>query len=332
MRNYGRGGHIMGQVILRHINQMADLYDYKVMLVCGNSFDQLGLELDFDYIRFGEFSPNPTLEQVERGLEVFKENNCDCLFVVGGGSAIDVAKGIKYLNGDPKLLFIALPTTAGSGAESTKNAVIYKNGEKWGLGEEWTLPDVVILQSAVLKTLPHYIRISTYVDAICQAIESWWSNSSTQESIYYSKKALELLVKNKNRYVKNHPSSYEEVLVGSNFAGKAINITRTTLPHAMSYGLVLQGNMTHGHAVGVSLVECWKYMGGYDEIAHSMGFENHNQAIEFLKSLLEEVKDRVPKGLDPKQLADSVNLERLSNMPGNFTYETILGFFKAIVK
>ena len=144
--------------------------------------------IDAKVVPFCDFTSNPKYEEVEAGVELFNSEKCDAIVAIGGGSAIDVAKCIKlyckmpkgeiYLKqeyADSGVPLIAMPTTAGTGSESTPFAVIYYGGVKQSVHHESILPSVAVLDSDVLIGLPVYQKKCTVLDALCQAIESYWS-------------------------------------------------------------------------------------------------------------------------------------------------------------
>ena len=180
----------------------------KVLLVCDSSFPFLNIKEDIEgialpYTIFDDFTPNPLYEDVCKGIKQFNAKECDTIIAVGGGSSIDVAKCIKlyckmsddrlYLEQEYKdtgVKLIAIPTTAGTGSESTRYAVIYYDGKKQSVTHESIIPDVAILEPEVLKTLPLYQKKATMCDALCHAIESYWSVNSTEESKAFAKSAI----------------------------------------------------------------------------------------------------------------------------------------------
>ena len=259
----------------------------KLFLVVDSSYPFLNIKdaiesLPVDEkVMFSDFTPNPLYEQVCKGIELLKESNCDTILAVGGGSAIDVAKCIKLAvlakEGNNALIppivnirvecdgsrlpFIAIPTTAGTGSESTHNAVMYYEGAKQTVTNDGVLPDYAILEPSVLKTLPLYQKKCTMLDALCQGIESWWSVNSTEESYEYSRKAIELIMANWRKYIfENDEEAAANIMLGANYGGRAINITATTAAHAMSYKITSLYGLPHGHAVAVCLPEIWEYM------------------------------------------------------------------------
>ena len=248
----------------------------KVLLVCGKSivrqhiyefFEAVQDRLGVTIVRFMDFTPNPLYESVVKGVELFRQEGCQGIIAVGGGSAMDVAKCIKlYSNmqgngaeGDylkqkiipNELPFLAMPTTAGTGSEATRYAVIYYDGAKQSVADPSCIPGTVLMDSSVLKTLPEYQKKSTMMDALCHAIESFWSVNSTDESKEFSRNAIEMIMANKDAYLANADEGNAAMLRAANLAGKAINITQTTAGHAMCYKITSLFGCAHGHAAAL---------------------------------------------------------------------------------
>ena len=344
-------------------NHYAELDNYikesgcqSMMLVCDESlrfldirhyFDTLTDRLHVALTRFSDFKPNPLYESVEKGIGLFRRNRCDSIIAVGGGSAMDVAKCIKlYSNMDSgenylkqaivpnDVPLLAVPTTAGTGSEATRFAVIYYNGEKQSVADESCIPSVVLMDPSVLKTLPGYQKKSTMLDALCHAIESFWSVNSTEESRAYSGQAIGMIIKNKDAYFANEESGNREMLKAANIAGKAINITQTTAGHAMCYKLTSLFGIAHGHAAALCVSKLFPFMirhtekcidsrgeaflkSIFDEIADAMGCENAEQAVCRFDEILSALELRVPEAAekDFEILKKSVNPTRLKNNP-----------------
>lgn len=333
----------------------------RYLLVCGKSFDTLYIKKyieGFDVIRFSGFSPNPKYEEAVAGVKEYINNNCVGIIAVGGGSAIDVAKCIKlfknmdntvqYLSQLPMdiidIPFIAIPTTAGTGSESTKHAVIYYKGVKQSLSYSQSIPEYVVLLPELLRGLPEYQKKSTLLDALCQAIESWWSVNSNEESINYAKSTIDVILSNYKQYLNGDDESAKVILEAANNSGKAINITSTTAPHAMSYKITSLYGIPHGIAVALCLPEVWEYMIDHLEKCRDERGERYLQKVfdeipiklpEF-RQLLEELDISYPKSKTKKddviELADSVNVERLKNNPVELEGETLIDIYNSIIK
>ena len=345
----------------------------KIMVVCGNSASRLGVgryieSLDVPHVYFRGFSPNPQYEDIVPAVEQFKREKCDLLIAIGGGSAMDVAKCIKlyapmdasvnYLEQEAKqsdIPLLAIPTTAGTGSESTRFSVIYYKGEKQSVRHDCIVPDVAILLPEVLYSLPLYQKKCTVLDALCQAIESYWSVYSTCESRALAKEAIELIVENVEEYVFGEVTETvaKNIMLGSCLAGQAINVTATTAPHAMSYKLTTLYGLPHGHSVGISLPRVWRYMlshgekctdkRGYvficemfAEIAKAMGKNCATEAIEWYESLLLRmgIVGPVPRDREAELmlLAGSVNVERLTNNPIALDYDALYTLYGEILR
>ena len=326
----------------------------SIFIVCGSSikylklakyFNDLSKEIQLTY--FMDFQPNPDYSSVVKGVDAFLESKSDIILTVGGGSAMDVAKCIKlfaYMDKNENFLsqkiegndipLIAIPTTAGTGSESTRYAVIYFNGEKQSVTSDNCIPSVIVLDSSVLKTLPIYQKKATMMDAFSHAIEAFWSVHSTDESKEYSKTAINMILQGKSGYLENTDAGNAIMLSASNYAGKAINITQTTAGHALCYKITSLFGTSHGHAAALCMVKLWQFMyeniekctdkrgqtyltNTFEEIAHAMGEKSVNNAINKVESIISELGLTAPKLKDGDLniLINSVNTDRLKNNP-----------------
>lgn len=333
--------------------QQLDLdWSEKFLLVCDQSFDYLTAIQSFEpfknAVQFCDFTPNPLYEDVCNGVRLFHEHACRFIVAVGGGSAIDVAKCIKLfssMNEDELFLkqsfeanetrLLAIPTTAGTGSESTRFAVIYYAGEKQSITHEDIVPDYVILEPGVLDTLPLFQRKCTLMDAFCQAIESYWSINSTDESKVFSTKAIQLILPHYTSYLNGDNSFNAQMMTASHYAGQAINITQTTAAHAMSYKISSLFSLPHGYAVCLCLPAVWEFMlehmdqvidnrGSqyvaeiFRQISGLLGFEEPQEAIQWFRTLLNDLNLHPPVTVTPEEieiLSSSVNPVRLHNNP-----------------
>lgn len=370
----------MNQKILNGISHLREALEgaTKVFLVCDSSFPFLNIKEDIEnmgvpHVMFSDFTPNPLYEQVCKGIDLFQITKCDTIVAVGGGSAIDVAKCIKLAvlakEGNAaiipplvstrvacdgaKLPFIAIPTTAGTGSESTHNAVMYYEGAKQTVTNDGVLPDYAVLEPSVLKTLPLYQKKCTMMDALCQGIESWWSVNSTEESYEYSRKTIELIMANWRKYIfENDDEAAKQIMLAANYGGRAINITQTTAAHAFSYKITSLYKLPHGHAVAVCLPEIWEYMLGhmdkcidsrgqkylagiFDKIAKAMGCESPEQAIAEFRQMMKEMDLKNPVNVNREDelevLSTSVNPVRLKNNPEELDVASIKALYNIII-
>lgn len=337
------------------------------LLVCDSSFSFLPIKDMFHTnVVFNQFTSNPLYEDVCKGVQLFNTNRCDAIVAVGGGSTMDVAKCIKlYCKMDPAKNYlqqeyadsgvplIAVPTTAGTGSESTRYAVIYFEGKKQSITHDSIIPNYAILEPKLLKSLPLYQKKCTMLDALCQGIESLWSVNSTDESMIFSKIAIQMIMDHWHGYIEeNNDDDAEFIMQAANYAGRAINITQTTAAHAMSYKLTSMYGLPHGHAVALCLPEVWLYMLEHPEKCIDPRGEDHLAFVfEWLGRLMQ--CDSPEKGLimfraimfsldmpQPQSknreeeldiLTRSVNPERLRNNPVELDTDTIRYIYNKIL-
>jgi alcohol dehydrogenase len=295
------------------INKLADiLREYRprrIFLVTGNkSYEASGAKgqlskiiTEFEYSRFCSFTINPKLGDIEKGVEQFKHDRCDFILAIGGGSVIDTAKaisalvcnnqnaenyvkGIAKLNGQ-KIPSVIIPTTAGTGSESTSFSVVYIDKTKFSLAGEALLPNYVILDHVFTLSLSPRITASTGMDAICQGIESFWSVNSTEESRKFSSDSITIALPSIVKTV-NDPddNSREQMLEAANLAGRAINIAKTTAAHAVSYPFSSYFLIPHGHAVALTLPHFIEFNNDVDDSS-----VQDTRGVSFVKERMKEL-------------------------------------------
>jgi len=251
----------------------------KLFLITGkDSFAASGAKSVFDdlhlngleIIRFCDFSVNPRLEDALPGIELLTQFRPDMVIAVGGGSVIDMGKLITALSAHPGSDYrsilenssvtvsgpplVAIPTTAGTGSEVTHFAVAYMDQKKYSLAHRSILPDYAIIDPELMYNTPSYQTAVSGMDALCQAVESYWSVHSNSQSRKFASQAIKIILASITDAVnKKTIESRQEMAHGANLAGKAIDITTTTAPHAMSYALTTHYSIPHGHAVALIL-------------------------------------------------------------------------------
>lgn len=315
----------------------------RVLFVSSSERDRYGYadaaeEAGFDLVAFTGFEPCPEVSSVKNGVELFKREGCDFIAAVGGGSAIDTAKGIKYYaQSDVKIL--AVPTTAGTGAEVTRYAVLYNNGDKQSVNSFDIIPEYQVFDYTTLKSLPAEQRIVTALDAFCHSVEAYWSTGATDESRDYSAEALELFSDNFEAYADGDDTALEPMMKCSELAGRAINIARTAAPHAFSYKLHKIKGFYHGRAVALCLAYIWRYM---LENCRSVELELLLAETEIISgftpeafiSLLEKYSltdDLVMTAAEFEETVSGVDVGRLSNHPVQFTNEDIKSIYSSFI-
>lgn len=281
----------------------------KIFLITDrNSFTISGAEnalsgviQKYHYVHFYDFEVNPKIEDIQKGIAFFKKEKCDFIIGVGGGSIIDTAKAISILvsnNGEidsyirngkalrnREIPTAVIPTTAGTGSESTHFSVVYIGKTKYSLAHDSIIPDYVILDPTLTESLPPYITATTGMDALSQAIESYWSTQSTNKSRGFSREAIQIIMPNLVKAVQNPDRhSRKNMLKGSNLAGKAINISKTTAAHSVSYPITSFFHIAHGHAVSLTL----PYFIQLNEDVDSKNIQD-SRGVSFVKQRMHEI-------------------------------------------
>ena len=234
----------------------------RILLVSGkNSYEKSGASAwlmpvlaDVEVIRFSDFAENPDITDLKKGLVLYRESAFDLIIAAGGGSVMDMAKLIgffgysgfdpdSYLDqkmtaGFEKQYVVAIPTTAGTGSEATHFAVLYRDKVKYSVADKSIFPDVAIINPDLSSSMPPYLTACTGMDALAQAIESHWAVSATDESRQYADKSIQLSLQYLEQAV-IHPDTVSRsgMAEAAYWAGRAINISKTTLCHALSYSL-----------------------------------------------------------------------------------------------
>lgn len=318
---------------------------------------------------FNDFNVNPDISEIKVGFKIAKKINPDAIIAVGGGSVIDAAKIIHAMlsnNLDEESVFnvdqiemyksknviplIAIPTTAGTGSEATHFAVLYKARKKYSIASSKMLPSIVYLNSELCESNTSYQNACSGFDALSQAIESYWSKNSNYVSRYYALKSLKITLNNIEGAVygpKKNNNYLFNMLVASNYAGKAINITKTTGPHAISYGITKDFGLPHGHAVALTLgaffelhnkiysqntvdLKFYKIVDNY--ISKNMGKSTSSFLYDLMKKFDMEY-DLSKLGLsmnDADTLIKNINLERMSNHPVSLSTKQLKEIFNLI--
>lgn len=321
---------------------------------------------------FSEFRPNPNLKSLQDGIERYRAAQPDIILAVGGGTAIDLAKLIGFCAaqpGDPTDFItspvinprkgpplIVAPTTAGTGSEATHFAVVYLGEQKYSMAHPYMLPDYAIVDSSLTESMPPNITSETGLDALSQAVESMWSIRSTDESIGYAAESIRLAWRHLEAAVQ-HPQEQDRHAMcrAAHLAGQAINISKTTAPHAISYTITSQFGVPHGRAVALTLGTVLTFNGDVtdsdctdsrsadyvrkriDEIVHLMGFETTHDTErgiqKFVASLdcptrLSEIG--ITSDSQIEKIVERVNIERLANNPRQITSQSLREILQSI--
>ena len=341
----------------------------KIFVLCGKkSFVNSGAKNLLKRIKNSEVklsykkSEIPILEELIEIIKEIKNFKPDLFLAIGGGAVIDYAKIVnvvdiredlaelivnyKYPFNKKYTKLAVIPTTAGSGAEVTSNAVIYVDGIKHSFESELLLPDHFFLVPEFLISAPNKIKASAGFDAIAQALESLLSRKSNDKSVEYASKSLRVSVNSFISFI-NDPNmkNATEMSIASNLAGKAISISKTTAPHATSYPFTSLFNISHGHAVGLFFEKFFKF--NYEHLNKSEtsfdlnerfnlifklfdvpDINSFNSKISLIKKQAKLEDDLTKLNIDiiksSEDVLKGINLLRLGNNPVNIDGKDIL--------
>lgn len=278
--------------------------------------------LDKDYKVFSDIIPDPPLESVAQGIKELQEYNPDCVIVIGGGSAIDTAKAVLFYSHNKDIKFVAIPTTSGTGSEVTSFSVITdkSKGIKYPLVSDEMLPDIAILDTQFVKSVPPAIVADTGMDVLVHAIEAYVSTAANEFSDAFAEKAIRLVWK---YLIKSYsePENFEakdKMHKASLMAGIAFNSASLGLNHAMAHNIGARLKIPHGRVNALLLPKVIEYNSGvksfnctdvhksaekYAQIAKIVGFEGSNNKI-LVRKLVTEIEKYTKKLNLPTNLTE----------------------------
>jgi alcohol dehydrogenase class IV len=316
--------------------------------------------------------PEPTVDQVQEICQAARGFDCQMIIGIGGGSSIDTAKLVSVLftndvnlrdlvkgkaqlkrRGIPTLM---VPTTAGTGAEATPNAIVLVPEEelKVGIVSEKMLPNVVILDPALTIKLPKAITANTGMDALCHAIECYISKKANPLSDTFAIRAISLIARSiRTAYREgSNLAAREDMLLGAMFGGISIATSSTTAVHALSYPLGGKYHIPHGLSNAILLPDVMKFNldvceEKFRDIAVAMGIdiagcttrEAAEKMLENLYSLIEDLEvtcDLRAKGINETVLEELVEAAAkvtrlLNNNPKAVTREDMREIYKKLL-
>lgn len=320
--------------------------------------------------RFNKFELNPKLRDICAGIELHRHFGPEMVIGFGGGTAIDLAKliGLFAAHDDPArdLItgqcpiersgppMIAIPTTAGTGSEATQFAVAYVDGVKYSVSHPLLLPEFAIVDPTLTHSMPPKVTAASGLDAFCQGIESVWSVGATEESIGLATEAIRLAAEHLWQAVNRPtPAARRGMCRAAHLSGQAINITRTTACHALSYAITTDYGVPHGMAVATTLAPMLAFNAAVSEgdcndprgaaqvrdrialILESLQAESVDAACGKIRDLITAIGspvDLAEIGVTDdaviEQLVSRVNVERLSNNPRKTTPQSLVKVLK----
>ena len=316
--------------------KISELNLNNVLVVTDNKLLSLGIldnfflklkEENIKYAVFSDIMPNPTDEDVENGFKIFKDNNATVIVAIGGGSPMDCAKAIAAKNAHPNkpisklqgilkvhkkiVPFFAVPTTAGTGSETTVAAVITekKTHHKASINDPAILPKYCVLDPLLTVGLPPMITATTGLDALCHAVESYTNYTyTTPLEREYSKKAVKLIYENLLKAYENGSDieARQNMQLAAFYAGRSFTRGCVGYVHAIGHTLGGLYSLAHGMAMSIILPHVLRAYGTATykrlaELAEVCGFsgDEETKAIKFIEWIEQcKAKMGIPEGLN----------------------------------
>ncbi len=289
-----------------------DLIKFGVSKKVTDVLDAAGI----DYVMFSDIKPNPTIENVQAGVEAFKAAEADCIVAIGGGSSMDTAKAVGIIITNPEFAdvrslegvapttkpcvpIIAVPTTAGTAAEVTINYVItdVEKNRKMVCVDVHDIPVVAVVDPDMMATMPKGLTAATGMDALTHAIEGYITKGAWELSDMFHIKAIEIIAKSLRGAVENTDEGREGMALGQYVAGMGFSNVGLGIVHSMAHPLGALYDTPHGVANAILLPTIMEYNAPetgekYREIAKAMGVEGtENMSVEeYRKAAVDAVK------------------------------------------
>ena len=275
-----------------------------------------------DYEIYSNIKPNPTIENVQTGVEAFKKSGADYLIAIGGGSSMDTAKGIGIVIANPEFEDIrslegvaptknksvpifAVPTTAGTAAEVTINYVItdVEKNRKMVCVDPKDIPVVAFVDPEMMSSMPKGLTAATGMDALTHAIEGYITAGPWELSDMFHLKAIEIISRSLRNAVANTPEGRADMALGQYVAGMGFSNVGLGIVHSMAHPLGALYDTPHGVANAIILPTVMEYNAPatgekYREIARAMGVqgvddmtqeEYRKAAVDAVRKLSEDV-------------------------------------------
>ncbi len=294
-------------------------------------------EAAIPYEVYSNIKPNPTIQNVQTGVETFKKSGADCIVAVGGGSSIDTSKAIGIIVNNPEfadvrslegvaptknkcLPIIAVPTTAGTAAEVTINYVITdaEKDRKMVCVDVHDIPVVAVVDPDMMSSMPKGLTAATGMDALTHAIEGYITRGAWELSDMFHITAIKMISENLRSAVKNEPKGREGMALGQYVAGMGFSNVGLGLVHSMAHPLGALYDTPHGVANAIILPVVMEYNAPatgdkYRDIAVAMGVEEaKNMSVEEARKAAVNAVRQLAKDVGiPENLKDIVKREDL---------------------
>lgn len=221
---------------------------------------------------YSDIKPNPTIENVQHGVKAFQESGADCMITIGGGSSMDTGKAIGIIINNPEyadvrslegvaptkkrtVFTIAVPTTGGTGAESTINYVItdVEKKRKFVCVDPNDIPDIAVVDPDMMSSMPKGLTASTGMDALTHAIEGYTTAAAWELSDCLDLEAIKLIAKNLRKAVENDPDGREGMALAQYVTAMAYSNVGLGIAHSMAHTLGAVYDTPHGVACAMML-------------------------------------------------------------------------------
>ncbi len=285
------------------IQLLKDIKGTHAFIVTDSIMDTLGyLQKSIDHLReagipstvFSGVRPDPDVKVIADGLKHYLESGADILVALGGGSAIDAAKGMLYFAHKSgmaegkemrKPLFIAIPSTSGTGSEVTNFSVITSDGEKIVIVDELIAPDIAILDSTCLQHVPPKVVVDTGIDVLVHAIEAYVSTKATDFTDALAEKSIRLIFENLENLYKNTGDSEarDRVQNASCMAGMAFTNSNLGINHSLAHALGATFHIPHGRANALMMCGVIEYNANLSRSANSYATERYAKLASMLQ-------------------------------------------------
>ena len=269
-----------------------------------------------EYEIYSDIKPNPTIQNVQHGVEAFKKAKADYIIAIGGGSSMDTAKAIGIIIENPEFCdvrslegvaptkkpctpIIAVPTTAGTAAEVTINYVItdVEKNRKFVCVDTHDIPVVAVVDPDMMSSMPKGLTAATGMDALTHAIEGYITKGAWEMSDMFHLEAIRLISKHLRGAVNNTPEGREGMALGQYIAGMGFSNVGLGIVHSMAHPLGAVYNTPHGVANAIILPTVMEYNAPatgekYREIARAMGVKGVDEMTqeEYRKAAIDAVK------------------------------------------
>ena len=294
-------------------------------------------EAKLDYELYSDIKPNPTIQNVQHGVEAFKNSGAQCIIAIGGGSSMDTAKAIGIIIENPEFAdvrslegvaptknkcvpIIAVPTTAGTAAEVTINYVItdVENNRKMVCVDVHDIPVVAVVDPDMMSTMPKGLTAAKGMDALTHAIEGYITKGAWELSDMFHLKAIEIIARSLRGAVDNTKEGRIDMALGQYVAGMGFSNVGLGIVHSMAHPLGALYDTPHGIANAIILPTVMEYNAPftgdkYKYIAIAMGVkgvENMNQE-QYRKAAIDAVRQLSVDVNIPTNLKDIVKPEDL---------------------